>query len=62
MENEGKTSRDALSAKARELAMLLHDNQMEARAVEIIRSKVAAKKLINEELLDIKTQVLIRLR
>lgn len=57
LEKSGKKSRDALSAKNRELALLLHENLTEARTVEIVRSKVAEKGAVKEELIHINDQV-----
>ncbi|CDS39607.1 coiled coil domain containing protein 146 [Echinococcus multilocularis] len=56
LEKSGKKSRDALSAKNRELALLLHENLTEARTVEIVRSKVAEKGAVREELIHINDQ------
>ncbi|KAH9282627.1 Coiled-coil domain-containing protein [Echinococcus granulosus] len=56
LEKSGKKSRDALSAKNRELALLLHENLTEARTVEIVRSEVAEKGAVKEELIHINDQ------
>ncbi|KAL5109728.1 hypothetical protein TcWFU_000760 [Taenia crassiceps] len=58
LEKKGKKSRDALSARNRELALLFHESRTEARTVEVIRSKVARKRAIEGELAQINDQTL----
>ncbi|VDK36735.1 unnamed protein product [Taenia asiatica] len=57
LEKNGKKSRDALSAKNREFALLFHEGQAEARTVEVFRSKVAEKGTVRKELAHINDQI-----
>ncbi|KAM7538510.1 hypothetical protein Aperf_G00000060317 [Anoplocephala perfoliata] len=56
LEHKEKESRDALSAKNREFALLLRKNQTEARSVEVLRLKVSEKESIRDELKEVENQ------
>ncbi|KAL5968273.1 hypothetical protein TSMEX_003994 [Taenia solium] len=57
LEENGKKSRDALSAKNREFALLFHEGQAEARTVKVLRSKVTEEGTVRKELAHVNAQI-----